>query len=428
MRASYDVVVLGGGTAGTIAAIQAARAGASTLIVEKNGMLGGTLTVGGISYPGSFFGHGQQLIAGIGWELCTRTWQETGVTPIVPTPQDERWMRGAGILQQEVNPAVYAALADELLLAAGGEVLFHAMPATIRREGKLWDLTLCTKTGLSRIQARSLIDCTGDANGVSLAGFAVRRNPELQAATLVVKVGGYDDKALDYAALQKAFEAEVAAGRMLSTDPGWGDGKIEFFLRHYAGNRLHVTGVDARDSEGKTQAELDGRRIMLRLLRFFRQQPGLENFHIVACAPECGIRETVTISGRTHITTQDYESGRVYDDAICYSFYPIDVHRAQTILGRKLQPGIRPTIPLGAMLPQGSQGLIVAGRCVDGDWESNSAFRVESTCMAMGQAAGGAAALAVRHGVDLADVPLPELRALLRQHGAIVPGDLDARA
>jgi len=421
MESGYEVIVLGAGPAGLVAAIQSARAGARTLLVEKGGICGGTLVTGGIPYPASFYAHDTQIITGIGWELCCRAREELGQPipgPVQAGPQS------TGCLHFQVNPAIFAALADEMLLAAGAEVLFHAMPAAVCTEGNSWHLTVCAKTGLRSLRAGILVDCTGDANLVELAGLELRQNPELQAATLVVQASGYDAAALDYEAIQAAFEKEVAAGRMRRSDPGWDHGRIDFFLRSYGGNRIHVPEVNARTSEGKTLAELAGRQAMLRLLRFCRRQPGLENFVIDSCSPECGIRETATIRGKKQITIQDYESGRLWPDAICYSFYGVDIHRADHVAYRVIKPGVYPTIPLGAMLPAGSRRIIVAGRCVAGDWEASSAYRVEASCMAMGQAAGAAAALAAKLGADFEEVPLEKLHTLLRRHGAIVPGDL----
>ncbi len=421
MNTTYDVVVVGGGTAGTIAAIQAGRAGARTLLIEKNGILGGTMVTGAVAYPASFHAHGAQIIRGVGWELCCRARAEVGEPE--PDPATMRG-QGGGRLHFDVNPGVLAAVAEEMIIDAGVEMLFHAMPANVRGGDPGWTLAVCTKTGLRDVRAEILIDCTGDANVVELAGFAVNRSPELQAATLVVRVSGYDANALDYGAIQGAFEREIAAGRMKRTDPGWGRGRIDFFLRNYGGNRIHIAGVDARTSEGKTEAEIEARRAMLRLLRFCRRQPGMERFTIDYCAAECGIRETATIAGKKTITIQDYAGGRLWDDAVCYSFYPVDIHRADWLDFREIPAGVYPTIPLGAMLPAGSRRLIVAGRCVSGDQEANSAYRVQASCMAMGQAAGAAAALAAEREVDFEELPMPDLHNLLHRHDAIVPGDI----
>jgi hypothetical protein len=295
------------------------------------------------------------------------------------------------------------------------------MPAIVKKNDTGWNITVCTKTGLKDVCGKILIDCTGDANIVQMAGYAVNRNEDLQPGTLVVTATGYDAETLDYDTIQKAFDVEIAAGRMKISDPGWNHGNIKFFLNSYGGNRIHVPNVDASTSEGKTIAEIEGRRAMMRIYRFCRQQPGLENFNISYCATECGIRETVTINAETTVTVDDYTSGRIFDDAICYSFYPIDIHRDHSIDGGIIGEGIYPTIPLSAMIPLGSDGIIVAGRSVAGDQRANSAFRVESSCMAMGQAAGAAAALAVQQNKNINELSINDIRELLRQHGAIVP-------
>jgi hypothetical protein len=127
--------------------------------------------------------------------------------------------------------------------------------------------------------------------------------------------------------------------------------------------------------------------------------------------------------GEARITDAEYASGRLWEDAVCYSFYPIDVHRGSG-LGidiRPLQEGVFPTIPYRALLPRGSRNLIVAGRNASGDQEALSAFRVQASSMAMGQAAGAAAALAAQHGCELREVGYSELCSLLRTHHAIVP-------
>ncbi len=416
MKLSYDVIVIGGGTAGVIAAIQAGRAGASILLIEKNGMLGGTVTVGGINYPSSFHAYQKMIIAGIGWELCAAAMAIEGQD----VNADHRGFTSS-ISGFTVNPALYAALADEMVLDAGAEILFHAMPAIVSKNDDTWKLTICTKTGLQDVRGKILIDCTGDANIVQMAGYAVTRSEDLQPGTLVVHATGYDAKTLDYDTIQKAFDVEIAAGRMKISDPGWNHGNIKFFLNSYGGNRIHVPDVDASTSEGKTIAEIEGRKAMMRIFRFCRQQPGLENFNINYCATECGIRETVIIKGKTTVTCDDYTSGRVFDDAVCYSFYPIDIHRNHSIDGANIGDGIYPTIPLGAMLPIDSDGIIVAGRSVAGDQRANSAFRVESSCMAMGQAAGVVASLAVKQNKKIDELAITDIRNLLRQHGSIVP-------
>jgi len=195
------------------------------------------------------------------------------------------------------------------------------------------------------------------------------------------------------------------------------------FLTARGQNRNHIPDIDAFGSEGRTAAELSARRSMLRIIRFFRRQPGLADFRIESFAPECGIRETRTVAGRTRITGQDYMSGRLWPDALCYAFYPIDIHTADG-LGidmRHLPEGVVPTVPRGALLPEGVENFLVAGRIISSDREANSALRVQATCMATGQAAGALAALAAKSGRRPGELPIEEVRRVLRANGAIVP-------
>lgn len=165
---------------------------------------------------------------------------------------------------------------------------------------------------------------------------------------------------------------------------------------------------------------------MPRAYKFLRGQRGLEKFTIDYFAPECGIRETVVIRGKKTIAGADYTGGRRWDDAVCYSFYPIDIHRDHGQSGdyRPLAEGVLPTIPRGAMLPAGSRDLIVAGRCISGDREAHSSYRVEAPCMAMDQAAGAMAALSAQRGLDAEELPIGDVHDLLRKHGAIVPSSI----
>jgi hypothetical protein len=414
----YDVAVIGGGTAGLVAAIQAGRAGVKTLLVEKEGILGGTMVVAGVNAPGIFHAWGKQVIAGIGWELIEKTVKETGGTlPDFTRTDLPHWQMQLNGLDK----AVYAALADEEALKAGVDLRLHTMLAGVRCEADRWQITLCTKTGLQTCAARVLVDCTGDANAVSMAGFRTERNASLQPGTLVVVIGGYDRDKLDYPAIDRAFKQAEKEDRIHGHDLGWSEDNHIGFLRSYGGNRMHVTGIDATTSAGKTDAELKGRQALLRIIRFYRAQAGLENLQVTFCATETGIRETVTIVGKEKITGNDYESGRRFEDALCYSFYPIDIHTDQGLNKRHLKPGVVPTIPRGALLPADSTFLVAAGRIIAGDQEANSAYRVQATCMATGQAAGAMAALSAQRNVDPAQLPLADVRDLLLKHGAIVP-------
>jgi hypothetical protein len=417
----FDVIVAGGGPAGICAAVQAARAGARTLLVEKTGLLGGTTTSAGVNFPGLFHAHGRQVIAGIGWDLLARAVREGGDT----LPDFKRDHHGSHWRHHvAVNVAVYAALADELVDKAGVTLLLHTLPAAVRQNADgSWALDLCCKEGMRQVSARILVDATGDANLAALAGCRLEHSRRLQPATLMMQASGYDPYRLDFRSLEEALARAVRRREISYADFGRKEKACEAFLCARGRNRNHIPGMDAFSSADRTAIEVAGRQSMLRIIRFFRKQPGLAGFRIDSFGPECGIRETRTIAGRVCVTGRDYCSGRRWPDALCYSYYPIDIHCAngRGIDIRPLRPGVLPTVPRRALLPAGVKNFLVAGRCLSSDHVANSALRTQAGCMATGQAAGALAALAARAGCDPEQLPLGKVRALLRKHGAIVP-------
>ena len=276
------------------------------------------------------------------------------------------------------------------------------------------------------MDATLVIDTTGYANA-ALTGLPVHIPDENQPVTLSCQAIGYDPEDLDIDFINRAFDAEVKAGLLAYTDASWNttSPNIGRWLENRGVSANHIHHINARNSEGKTRLELESRKSLLRLYRFLRQQDGLKNLVIEQISPECGVRETATIRGKRTVTVEDYQSGRIWDDAVCYSFYPIDLHKSSGG-GLQMEPladGVVPTLPRGALLPAGSSNFLVAGRCIASDRLANSALRVQATCMATGQAAGAMAALSASTGVDPAELPMADVYALLREHGAIVPED-----
>lgn len=421
----YDVVVFGGGPSGVPAAIQAARLGARTLLVEKNGMLGGTTTSAGINLPGLFHAWGRQVIAGIGWDLVSRSVRLAGDE----LPDFSDFRRPHWLLQVRVNVPIHAAVLVDESVAAGVELRLHTMaatahwePATHRGPG-CWRLQLCGKEGLSTITTAKVVDCTGDADIAGLAGLPRRRNERRQPATLTLRLGGYRIDDLDLDLLEAEAEAALADGRLLAGDLGRRHRALRGFLTGRGENKIHLPHLDGATSAQRTEVEIAGRTALLRILDFLRGLPGLHDVRVDQAGAEAGVRETRTIIGRRQISAADYRAGTVWPDAVCHSFYPIDVHdpEGDGIHQTFLDEGVVASIPRAAMLPRDHDQLVVAGRSIDGDQDANSAYRVQATAMATGQAAGALAALAAQYDSDLPSVPHHLLVRSLREHGAIVP-------
>lgn len=418
---TYDVIVVGGGTAGVIAATQAGRAGAKTLLVEKTARLGGAITNQGVNYPGLFHAWGRQVIAGIGWELVARTVEESGgEMPDFGDGPERHFHHQVG-----VDRMVYAALCDEFVLGAGADLWLHAMVGQAGQEVGGWLLQICTKCGLTEAETKVLVDCTGDADVVSIAGLPVNIPEACQPATSICRASGYNLEELDLAAIDQAFTEAVSRGEVKPEDGCWriDAANVSSWLRSAGANANHIRCRDGRTTAGRTELEVEGRRSVYRLYRFLRRQPGLENLRIDWAAPEVGVRETATIIGEETVTLEDYTEGRYWEDAVCYSFYPIDLHGidSQEWQAWPLKKGVVPTVPRGALLPRDSRNLMVAGRCISSDRLANSALRIQATCMATGQAAGAMGALAGKADREVRSLSIEAIRELLREHGAIVP-------
>jgi hypothetical protein len=418
----YDVIVVGGGTSGVIAAIQAGRLGARTLLIEKSGILGGTTTLAGVALPGLFHAWGVQVIAGIGWDLVSEAVRLAGDT--MPDFLDFR--RPHYKLQIPVNPTIYASVLDSAVVRAGVELRLHSMLAELAAVDGGWSVGICGKEGIQRVTAGRMIDCTGDADAVALAGLPRVENPFPQPGTLMAYFSGYDYADLDTDTMEEAHDVAVRAGRLEASDFGFAARPIGKFLRGHGQNQMHVVGMRGATSAERTTAEVEARKALMRIYHFLRSQRGLESITIEYCATQVGVRESYTIVGRETIGVDDYTSGRVWPDAVAFSFYPVDVHQhdGDGIDIRPLPEGTVATIPLGAMLPSGSDHIVVAGRTISGDQEANSAYRVQASSMATGQAAGAVAALSVDLDCAVADVPIEHLRKTLRDNGAIVPPEI----
>jgi len=372
-----DVLVVGGGTAGHVAAIQAGRAGASVLLVERGTQLGGTMTTGGVAFPGLFDAWGKQVIAGIGWELVKESVEiDGGKFPDFSRVPQRHWHN-----QVFTNQFLYAILAEEKCEQAGVEIAYHEFPQAATKTDGGW-LVDCVGFGTKRkVRCKQIIDCTGGAEVVGLVGLPRLREDETQPGSYLFMLGS-------------------------AHEPG----------RNQI-HRLYVHGADSTNSRTVTKANMTGRKTILARVRKERKR-------LMHLQPETGFRESYRIQGETLITVSDYRDGRVFEDAVSYAFYPVDLHTRDGVRPEPLPRGNVPTVPLRALIPKDSRNIMVAGRCVSSDRLANSGLRVQASCMGMGQAAGAAATLAAKNETTPLEVPLKDIHDLLRAHGAIIPGDV----
>ena len=409
-----DILVVGGGTAGVVAAIQAGRAGRQVIVVEAGSQLGGVTTTGGVNFPGIFHAWGKQVIGGIGWEIVQETVALNGDTlPNFSIPHGrQHWKH-----QVRLSGHLYAALAEEKCLQAGVQLRYYETPVSASFAKNQWTVKTVGKGTETEIVCNQLVDCTGNAFVANIAGFDLLREDVIQPGTLQFLLGGYDFETLDLKKLEALYDEEVKKGKLIKKEFR----SIVSLLKGRGDNIQHIFGADSTTSETHTVANIDGRTSLLKMFRFLKTLPGLENIKMLDIQTETAVRETYRIDGHYKITETDYVTGKLFDDAISYSYYPIDVHDENGVVPDHLMEGVVPTIPLRALVPKKSRNFIVAGRCVSSDRLANSALRVQASCMGMGQAAGAAAALANVNNTTPLEVPLGELRSLIREHGGIIP-------
>jgi 2-polyprenyl-6-methoxyphenol hydroxylase-like FAD-dependent oxidoreductase len=416
-KETCDVLVVGAGPAGIAAAAESGRAGAKTVLVEQGFQVGGNMTSGGVNFPGLFHAWGRQVIDGVGWEIVTNAVAfDGGHLPDFSVP----FGRNHPKHQVLINIPIYVALAEETLQKSGVTIHYYEAPVEIRPVPDGWLVKTMAIGDTRFITCKQLVDCTGNGAVTAMLGFERLRGEVTQPGTFIYSIRPNTDLSkLDSAGLQRRFEAAVRDGRLLQTDSRWG---ILNFIQSGGNTANYIPGADNSTAVLRTETNLRGRASMLRMYRFLKTLPGLENVKLVSMSPEVGVRETFRIKGEYLITQDDYTSGRTYPDAVCYAYYPIDLHDKNTgVHPAHLAEGKVATVPLRALIPAGAKNLLVAGRCISSDRYANSALRVEATCMATGQAAGEAAALAAKLGVTPGAVPIEQLHAGLVARRAVVP-------
>lgn len=443
LRATVDVAVIGGGSAGIAAASAAARNGASTVLVERYGFLGGTSTAGMVGpFMTSYTADGKrQLVAGLFQEVIDRMVAMGGAVDPSMTESGSAWSSFIQLGHANVTPFHVESLkmaALEMVCDAGVQIRFHTsfVDAVMQCE-QISGIVILDKAGLGLLRPQVVIDTSGDGDIAVKAGapFEVgrREDGKMMPVTLFLTIGNVDDTRVvawmrEHEVLhpgERLFECIVKQARAR------GEWSLEReFLNLYREptpgqwrvNTTRVQNIDGTNPDDLSRAEIESRRQAWELMRFLRTHcPGLENAQLVATASQVGVRETRHILGDYVLNGQDVLEGRRFDDGIAQCSYPIDIHDPQGPRGRL--EGIRSEhyeIPYRCLVPRQVDNLLVAGRPISADHEGAASARVIPPCYATGQAAGTAAALSIKQRVRPRELDVELLRTTLRAQGAIV--------
>jgi hypothetical protein len=239
---------------------------------------------------------------------------------------------------------------------------------------------------------------------------------------LQYKVEGIAHEEIWEQEVQAIYEEAMAEGILKKGDFAYPNIlPFKYYLDHGGHNATHVYGADTSDCDGQTAANIEGRARMLRMFEFLRNSvPGCERAVLKTMYPFALARETYRTLGEYVLTKNDFLQGREFEDRVCNAFNYVDMHSQDT--GCELvfheDENLVPKIPFRALIPKGSSRLTVAGRNVSAERFALAGLRAQCTCMAMGQAMGAAAALAVKKGIHSREVDSKDIVALTIEHGA----------
>jgi hypothetical protein len=436
LLASADVVVVGSGSAGSTAAIAAARTGASVLLLEKLPFLGGTSTAVldtfyGFYTPGSV---SHKVVGGIPDEVVAGL---RALGPVVERPNTYGAGTGVTYLAEHLK-----VVWERLVTDAGARVLLHAfLQDASMRDGRVEEVLVATKSGLVRVAGRVFVDASGDADLCFNAGIGYELAGELEPAqtlTTTFRMVGVDMArrgAVSKRRLERMMAEAGASGEYdLPRREGSDhitpvDGMVATVMTRVESYRRQGERViNASDPELLTRAEMAGRRQALEYVRFLvARVPGYEHAALAALSTQIGVRETRRVYGDQRLTREDVLGARRFEDEVGLCGAPIeDHHGGPDTHWRYLPDGQVVGIPYRTLIARDAANVLIAGRCFSATHDAHASVRSMAQCMAMGQAAGTAAGLAARTGTDPREVPVAALRERLSRDGAVL--DLPTRA
>ena len=446
---SGDVIVVGGGPAGMCAALAAAREGMQVVLVEQGGCCGGMATRGMVGpFMTSYDRKGERMIIRGIFEDIVNRMVERGYAI---HPRDVR--AGTGFTSwivlghDHVTPFEAEGLKlviDDMLEEAGVKVLYHTDFIQPEMDGDTaTGVIVHSKRGFERISGKVVIDCTGDGDVAVAAGVPFELGNEelglIQPVTMFFHICNADEKLMDEDIKKnlhnfyrkdgvnyRSFHWRVSEAR---ENGDWNLKRVSIGLfrmpkpDEWCVNTSRIMHINATDNEDLTKAEIEGRRQAEHIMNFLRKYvPGCENIKLKATASHIGVRETRHIRGDYRLTADDLIAAKVPEDSILIAANSVDVHGRFGPTSNEYTPieGDYYGVPYRSLLPQGVNQMLMAGRCVSADSTAAGAIRVMPPCMAMGQAAGTAAALAVKTGKTVREIDVQALRARLVENGAVL--------
>jgi hypothetical protein len=452
---SYDVVVVGSGSAGLAASVAAARNGARTLLVDAGPSVGGEL-LSGLPLNACLSARGEWVVGGIVRELLDRCDEMGG---LVPPYFDWRslWLVC-------VDPEIMKLACTMMVQEAGVELLLNTFAEDVLVEdGRVTGLVVANKMGRTVVSAPVFVDCSGDGDIAALAGAPTEKGGAggvFQPVTMMFRMQGVEtgpllDFVVDHPeyvglgespATQALSKAECARRLREQNVPSvFFDGQRPFIADAIARGELHPCGIlavcpvstarkevslnttrianlDATDPDALSKALPRLVEQVWTCVEFLRRRvPGFENAVFSGLAPRIGIRETRRVMGLEVLTGEDVLSGRKRLDGIAKGAHELDVHGAGQAHRREMiKDGGSYDIPFGCLVPRNLSNMLVAGRCLSATREAHGSARVMGTCMGMGQAAGTAAALCATADQPIRQLSVQALRDRLREQGAVL--------